>query len=327
MEFLRASTQPEAVLPRLLNPNPLGFTTYRPGFEGYFERIPRMDPTRPYPTEEVEQTRRVLGELAMAVLEREDAMDLPQVEDGKFGRVVLGLEDPSEGEDRVLVPGTEVIIALWGRGFKTPVHGHKVGYLHEALVKGSIDISMYERLRSGRLDARFALFDRTVQQREPGIFCSAFTQDVGQLERSAVIHNFAALEPTMTLHYLPEHIRDARGNKFEVVGKKNDREFEVDESNVQRMQLEDFIASNVGDVYLVRSPSVPQYGDHYVLIVGGIVQKPHGMRPDDVLFSAGSGTPLKSYGKDELVIFKLSGAARNAFYEHYAIEQRYRSNA
>lgn len=38
----------------------------------------------------------------------------------------------------------------------------------------------------------------------------------------------------------------------------------------------------IGDIALVRSHNVNEFGDHYIVVVGGLVQKPHGLRPETV---------------------------------------------
>ena len=42
----------------------------------------------------------------------------------------------------------------------------------------------------------------------------------------------------------------------------------------------------VGDVALVRSENVNDLGDHYIIITGGLVQKDHGIRAEEVSIHA-----------------------------------------
>ena len=104
-------------------------------------------------------------------------------------------------------------------------------------------------------------------------------------------------------------------------------EFELGAADVMRVTGEAAMSSVVGDVYLVRSGNVPELGDHYIVITGGLVQKPHGLRPQDVSFPIhkGQSTPLDDYRLDEpLVLLKLNDAARLRFYDAYQVQQAHR---
>lgn len=103
--------------------------------------------------------------------------------------------------------------------------------------------------------------------------------------------------------------------------------FDLGSSEVQRVTGEQAMSSAVGDVYLVRSQNVAGLGDHYIVITGGLVQKPHGLRPQDVSFPIRQGqpTPLDDYRIDEpLVLLKLGDAARQRFYEAYDVPLQFR---
>jgi hypothetical protein len=54
----------------------------------------------------------------------------------------------------------------------------------------------------------------------------------------------------------------------------------VEKENVGRISTDQAHHLQKGDVVLVRSEGVPQYGDHYIVVTGGIVSKPHGLRPE-----------------------------------------------
>lgn len=98
--------------------------------------------------------------------------------------------------------------------------------------------------------------------------------------------------------------------------------FVLEASEVTRVSGEEALSSAVGDAYLVRSKNVATLGDHYIVIIGGLVQKPHGLRPEDISYPAeGDETALlDTYGPDEtLVLLKLNDAARLRFYEAHRV--------
>lgn len=320
MKLMKASRRPLELLEELASPTqPPTSRMYRSGFENYLEQMPLIDCRNPNPEREVEVTRKIMSDLALALEKRLPELNLPNIPDGKFGRVILGLEDPKEGPGGKH-PGTEIVLALWGNGFTSPVHGHSTGYIHEALINGSFDVSLYEPV-SRPID-RVALLDKVIVQSKPGTFYSEFVQERGQEMRSALIHNFVAREPnTMSLHYLPEHVRDGSANRFTVVGSKLAGDFNVSESALSRVSFDEAMKSNVGDVYLVRSPKVESSKDHYVLISGGLVQKSHGLRPNDIVFPAPKNNPLRNFPTGELVLLKLNGSARESFYQHFNVHE------
>lgn len=99
--------------------------------------------------------------------------------------------------------------------------------------------------------------------------------------------------------------------------------FEIDSSQVQRISPEKAMNARVGDVFLVRSPALSGLSDHFLLIIGGLVQKAHGLRPESLNFPADKDTPLSAFG-DELVILALDDTSRLAFYDCFEVESQYR---
>lgn len=103
--------------------------------------------------------------------------------------------------------------------------------------------------------------------------------------------------------------------------------FSIDSAEVKRVDAAEPLTSAIGDVYLVRSQNVASLGDHAIVIIGGLIEKPHGLRPADLSFPLASGhiTPLDEYDiEDPLVLLKLSDAARLRFYEAYDVPEQYR---
>lgn len=108
---------------------------------------------------------------------------------------------------------------------------------------------------------------------------------------------------------------------------EQDRMFHLAASDVTRVSAEEPLQSRMGDVYLVRSKNVEELGDHYIVIIGGLVQKAHGLRPADMTFAIHphEQTPLHAYRKDEaLVLLKLNDTACDRFYAAYNVPEQFR---
>ncbi|MCO6429501.1 MAG: hypothetical protein J5J00_01480 [Deltaproteobacteria bacterium] len=341
-EFLQPAADPRATLEKLAMPHqPPIKRMFRDGFMDLMEKMPRIDASQADQTLQVELTRKVLEEMRERVLSKFDELNIPNIPNGEFGRIILAVEEPKQLPNGELVPGTEIVLALWGKGFSSPVHGHAPGYIHEDLIKGAFDVHLYKP--SGEQGSREAVYQRTIAQRTPGIFYSEYIQDIGQEMRSALVHNFMAVEQTVSMHYLPEHVRDSSKNGFKVVNTPDSGKppsyihtlpyrpgFNIGDDDVRRVSGEEVLKTHqVGDVYLARSQNVAYLGDHYVVITGGLIQKPHGVRPQDVVLQVprGVATPLDAFEnilKDPVVLMKLSDKARHSFYEHHEIPENFR---
>lgn len=335
IQFLSPSRDPESAIERLSEPgsDPIK-RMWRPGFDHLMSEMPVIDPRQEDQSLQVAMTAEVLSRMAALVEERLPHLNLPHIGDGQFGRVILAIEEPKEVGGK-LVPGTEIVLAIWGKGFASPVHGHAAGYLHEQLIQGAFDVHLFRGI--GESSSRLAVYDRTIQQTEPGIFYSEFKRERGQEKRSEVIHNFVARQLTYSLHYLPEHVRNGVENMFSVVNTPESGAlpawtqtlpyrpgFEVTADEVTRATPAS-LAKNleVGDTFLVRSKSVPFLGPHFAVITSTeFVEKPHGLRPQDVSIPLPHtlATPLDNFGvQDTLVLLKLNDAARDRLHEHYGI--------
>lgn len=96
----------------------------------------------------------------------------------------------------------------------------------------------------------------------------------------------------------------------------------LDIQNVTQLRATDVYNLKKGDVCLVRSSNVPQLGDHFILVVGGLIQKPHGLRPDTIGMGAPkAGKLLDQYTPDKgIVLLKLNQGATKAFYHFHHID-------
>lgn len=342
MHYLRPATDPEAVIDSLaMEHQPPIRRMYRPGYQELMGKMPCIDATKHDQGPEIAITKEILAEIGVRVTRAllDGSLNLPNIENGEFGRVILAIEEPTvHGQE--ITPGAEVVLALWGKGFYSPVHGHAPGFINESLLQGAFDVNLFERV--GSRDVRQARYSRTIQQREPGIFYEEFVQNVGNDPRSSVIHNFRAIGEGMTasLHYLPEHVRDGNANRFNVVNTPESAPvpnyintiphrpgFELKEGEYKEVNPQDVLGKvkdkQYGTVYLVRSDNVSFLGVHYVIITGPMTQKLHGMRPQDktILVPHDEVTPLDNDTiHDKTVrILELSPEAQSRFYKHYEI--------
>ncbi len=106
-----------------------------------------------------------------------------------------------------------------------------------------------------------------------------------------------------------------------------DDKFSISEGDVVDVSLEDAMQSPVGEVYLVRSPNIRDNEVHMVLITGGLIQKPHGLRPETKEYSAPEANPFSSKPSDndsQTQLLLLNDSARQRFYESYEVPQEYR---
>lgn len=85
----------------------------------------------------------------------------------------------------------------------------------------------------------------------------------------------------------------------------------------ERISITDFNKLKEGEVVLVRSKAVGQLADHFAVIVGPLVQKTTGMRPQVIVMESIHAWLLNVYEPDNPILLKLSPQARKAFFEHY----------
>lgn len=231
MKFLTPARNPEGLLEKLAFPNqPPHQRLWQPGFEHYMERMPVIDASEPRQDEEVARTRELMDQISLEVAARVGELRIPRIGKGEFGRLILGIEEPKgiDPETKKPIPGTEFVLAIWGEGFTSPVHGHAPGYIHEQLVRGAFDVRLYNQIPGGTEDERLVVLDRELRVETPQIFYSEYVpQNLRQRVRFALIHNFTATtpegdpeHPTLSTHYLPEHVLNGNGNRWTVVPRK-----------------------------------------------------------------------------------------------------------
>lgn len=307
-ELLRASQQPEQLLETLA---PQGqdprYRKYMSGYEDLFNLLPVMRADDLLLQSKVLHTRRLIKEVALDIVA--DGW-LRNEAPGDFSRTVIGIEDKQKSE------GAELVVAHWGTGFSSPVHGHAPGYMHEEVLSGRLRVDTYRLIHPESNTVR--LVETKIVG--PGTFVSQYNAaDDSIFHRSTLIHNFTALEPTHTLHYLPEHTRDGRDNTFKP--EYFEDAYELDSADVRSITPTEGFELPPGEVVLVRSINVPEYGDHYIVVTGPKISKPHGIRPQETSISAPNASRLlDSYQPIRgLVLLRLRPNARKAFYDFHGI--------
>jgi hypothetical protein len=135
------------------------------------------------------------------------------------------------------------------------------------------------------------------------------------------VHNFTSIGYSGTLHYLPEHTRDGRDNGFSVEYYEN--AFGINQHEVTQITAQQGLELKIGDVALVRSQNVPEYGDHYIVITGRPVLKQHGLRPMDVAIHTRHIDAAATLNKFEpimgLTLLKLNDVAARSFRSFHGI--------
>lgn len=97
---------------------------------------------------------------------------------------------------------------------------------------------------------------------------------------------------------------------------RNQNQIAINNSDVERIDSKQALYMQVGDVAIVRSKNVSHLGDHFILVTGRPVEKPHGLRPQTVEFPADQNAVslLNNFGNHEmLVILKLKDKAKEEF--------------
>jgi len=300
-----ASKNPEAAIEKIAYPGqPANMRRYRKGFENYFNSMPVIDKYDDNIAEDLFVTREVLGHLSEKL--QKEQWEIPQ--DGAFIRTIIALEEPEQISDEHYREGAELIVAHWGVGHTSPVHGHAQGYMHEEILSGKIRVNTYRIVDHG------VVRPLETQIVEKGVFVSKYGFEKG---RNNLIHNFVAVEPTISLHYVPEHTRDGRDNTFQV------EEFgAIAPNQVSRISSKEGLYLNRGDVVLVRSVGVPEYDDHFIVITGHNVMKPQGLRPQErsIMASKSHSKLLDMFPlQTGLSLLKLDDHTKQAFLNFHGI--------
>lgn len=354
MKLHTASKRPVEViekLPRRENQDPT-MRQYQAGFEPYFNMMPVLEHDDPFLPVKVDMAGTVMKALAYDIPRTSNLlMDIQP--NCKFARHILAVEEPvypplefdeavatvfmsdmanireklsPDAWDRYkggmvdetqppLREGAEVLVAHWGKNFTSPVHGHAPGLLHEDILSGKLYVHTY------RWTGENAVRPVRSDIYGPGVLVSKYTPPSPYGPRMGLIHNFTAIEPSVSLHFVAEHTRDGRDNKFNV--HRFGEWIGLGQHDVEQINSEEGRKLPVGAVCLVRSANVPDYGDHYIVITGPVELKEHGLRPADVAIHAPDGTRVLNCHKPchmGLILLRLKPDIQAAFHEFHGIK-------
>ncbi len=314
--FFRASTDPLYDIARITyegqDPNN---RLYHSGYEDFFEQIPVMSPWDDFLDEKIALAKSVMKHLGKIL---STAPWVAKTDPGPLGfkRNILALEEPLQTKYGPK-EGSEIIIASWGDGFSSPIHGHADGYLHEEILVGKMRVNTYRITNKEKRIVR--PISTTMETR--GTFLSAYTmpQDSDQ-PRTAFVHNFTSIGFSASLHFIPEHTRDGRDNRFKV--EYFDDYHALLPTEVKQITGKEAMYSRIGDVILVRSTNVPEYGDHYIVITGAPVMKEHGLRPQDVAIYAPTAKDIldKFEPTTGVTLLRLNDTTKALFHRFHGIE-------
>lgn len=296
---------------------------YRTGYEKFFDIMPVIGDQDNAPSLKARLARTTMDLLAEHIIADNWLTEKDQGE-GDFARTIIGMEKPmlmsdTHGTTNLTwtEEGAEFLVAHWGIGFTSPVHGHSPGYLHEAVLKGKIRVNTYQMIDSMSQTVRLAATTIADQ----GTFISQFAPGRRyHWKRSVLIHNFVALEPSHSLHYVPEHTRDGRDNQF--YPEYFEDIYDLSPQDLHQLDPKEAMYSKPGTVILVRSAGVPEYGDHYIVITGPPVLKPNGLRPQDVVFDAPHTSHIFAgfQPQEGVTLLQLDRYATEAFFDFHNIQ-------
>lgn len=288
---------------------------YRSGYEQFFNSMPILQDADPLLDEHIQFSKLVMQHLGHELkLDPWLTKDLPTLLG--FDRTIIGMEKPRLKADGSYKEGSEFVVARWGEGFTSPVHGHAPGYEYEEVLTGKIRVNSYRMVDPNSNVVRPVRTDIV----EPGLLVSRHTKTslTNTFKRQTLIHNFTAIDQSTSLHYLPEHTRDGRDNSFKV--EYFDDVWQPDFRDVQVLSVQDGLYAQKGDVILVRSSNVPEYGDHYIVITGRPVMKAHGLRPQEVAIHAPKSKLLAAFDlSEDMILLKLVGPMHKRFIDFHGI--------
>ena len=315
-DTVTASQTPVKDIERISYPGqPKLMKLYKSGYESFFNRMPIINPIDKYFRQKLKSAKQVMQQLAERLTTASwiTAENVPG--DNEFVRTILGIEPPSIAPDGSLKEGSEIVLAKWGDGFTSPVHGHASGYIHEDIIFGKMRVNMYRRIDPNSNRVRIVRTDIVKR----GTFVSEYREhDGSKFMRPHLIHNFTSIGLSASLHFLPEHTRDGRDNKFDVEYFEDVTEFSS--SDFERIDAKQGMYLRPGDVALVRSQNVPEYGDHYIVVTGHPIIKEHGMRPQEIAIHTPHNWVLNQYEPHMgLILLKLKPELRDAFLEFHGI--------
>lgn len=315
--FLQPSSTPVEDIKKLAykGQDPL-YRMYRTGYERYMAALPVLHADDELLQMKLDISRSVTNNLAQTLRDEWWVTNGIVPAPGQFNRTIIGVESPVIDAAGNLKEKAELIVAKWGDGFTSPIHGHADGLLLEEILFGKIRINQYRVTDPVNRIVRPTVTDIVTQ----GTFLNTFNKPNPELpERSHYVHSFTSIGYSATLHYIPEHTRDGRDNSFKV--EYFDDHFQFHNEDLIRIDSKQGMYLRPGSVVMVRSENVPEYGDHYIVITGKPVMKQHGLRPADFAIESPTNKILDKYHLNNgLILLHLQDEAQAAFHEFHNIQ-------
>lgn len=320
---LRPASNPKEVIGMIAYPGQKPqMRQWRSGYNGYIGELPQLSNDDPLLSEKVGLSKSIMQHLAGQLRhDKWPTLNMPAA--GEFARTIIGIEEPEiecnglPGGKIVKKEGVELIVAQWGIGNSSPIHGHAPGFLHEEILYGKLRVNTY---RQPNPQSNVVIPVATTIE-TAGTFASVWSapNPHNPFKRPGYIHNFTAITESATLHYVPEHTRDGRDNTFQV--RHFDDVFEYGNADLRRITAKEGMYLRKGEVALVRSANVPEYGDHYIVITGAPEMKEHGLRPKDIAIDAPNAAKVLDRYEMEmgLTLLHLTEEARDAFHQFHGI--------
>lgn len=289
---------------------------YLSGFEDLFNQLPKIYAHDAFFAEKRRQSVEVFTKIKtrLGAAFSSFLKEIP-VDPKDFTRTLLGMEAPHSTSEGELEGGVEVLTGKWSKGLHIPPHSHAAGFMYEEMLQGVFVDTVYH-LVPGKYDTIRP--SKTEVFTDSAILSDSYTDENPTSKFPALIHSVEVLEEATTLHLIPAHTRDGRGNMNYVVEHFDDHYF-VDESNTTLVSIDEFMQAQPEEVYLVCPEAVPYLGAHFFVVTGGPVMKPHGLRPDGYAIGTPFNGLLDRQPRGELFIFRLEERLRRVFMSFHGI--------
>ena len=108
---------------------------YREGYEHYMNIMPVLEDNDPDLPHKIDYARNIVQSLASSLKQH---IWINANKPKEFDRTIIAIEPRTIEKE-----GAELVVARWGKGFSSPVHGHATGYMHEEILYGKMLVNTY----------------------------------------------------------------------------------------------------------------------------------------------------------------------------------------
>lgn len=276
---------------------------YRPGFETYLDHMPGLCPCGTVNDLKVTYSIGVMDQLAARIMGEDWVTN--QLADNEFERTILAIAPQYERKGK-LHSGQEIIVAEWGKGYTSPIHGHNGGLLYERILNGTMVITTYRIVDKENRIVRIQ--ESKLYNADNPVILEKYFIPLQVEDQSIHVHSLRAATPAKSLHFIAEHSADGMGNAFtleEFVAYGMDDFMPVKMSQVKK-----------GDVLLIRSNTSPEFADHFAYVTGDKLEH-------NVLEAGHHATTVLDYynvGEEKLYL-RMNEEVRDTFVEFHALPE------